>query len=65
VKDRDLRALGVDTVGILLLGAALVRIQIVLSRGNINDGFGSSQIQLLTWIGMIALMLSARRRRAR
>jgi len=49
--------LGVDKAGIVLLGIALVSLQVVLSRGNIDDWFGSSDIQLLTWIGMIALIL--------
>jgi DHA2 family multidrug resistance protein len=53
----DPRAVGVDTVGILLLGVALVSVQIVLSRGNIDDWFGSFEIRLLAWIGMIALIL--------
>jgi DHA2 family multidrug resistance protein len=53
----DPRAVGMDTIGILLLGLALVSVQIVLSRGNIGDWFGSPQIRLLAWIGMIALIL--------
>jgi MFS transporter, DHA2 family, multidrug resistance protein len=49
----------VDRPGILLLGLALVSLQIVLSRGEIDDWFGSTRIQLLTWTGLIALLLFA------
>jgi MFS transporter, DHA2 family, multidrug resistance protein len=55
----DLRATAVDRLGILLLGIALVSLQIVFSRGEIDDWFGSARIQLLTWIGLIALVLFA------
>jgi MFS transporter, DHA2 family, multidrug resistance protein len=55
----DARARGVDKLGIVLLGIAVVSLQIVLSRGEIDDWFGSGHIQLLTWIGLIALLLFA------
>jgi MFS transporter, DHA2 family, multidrug resistance protein len=55
----DVRATAVDRLGILLLGVALVSAQIVLSRGEIDDWFGSARIQLLTWTGLIALVLFA------
>jgi MFS transporter, DHA2 family, multidrug resistance protein len=50
-------ASGIDKPGILLLGIALVALQMVLSRGNIDDWFGSMRIQALTWVGSIALIL--------
>jgi DHA2 family multidrug resistance protein len=53
------RATAVDTRGIVLLGIALVSLQIVLSRGEIDDWFGSGRIQLLTWIGSISLVAFA------
>jgi MFS transporter, DHA2 family, multidrug resistance protein len=52
----DARAVGVDRLGILLLGIALISIQIVLSRGNIDGWFGSSEIQLVALIGVISLI---------
>jgi DHA2 family multidrug resistance protein len=51
------RATSVDRLGIMLLGIALVSLQVVLSRGEIDDWFGSPKIQILTWIGLIALLL--------
>ncbi len=56
-RPADARAKAVDKLGILLLGIALISIQVVLSRGEIDDWFGSPRIQLLTWIGLIALTL--------
>lgn len=53
----DQRTTGVDKLGILLLCTALVSLQVVLSRGDIDDWFGSAKIQLLTWVGSIALTL--------
>jgi MFS transporter, DHA2 family, multidrug resistance protein len=51
------RTIAVDKPGIVLLGIILISFQIVLSRGEIDDWFGSPQIQLLTCIGLIALLL--------
>ena len=56
-RPADARATAVDRLGILLLGVALVSLQIVLSRGEIDDWFGSASIQLLTWLGLSALVL--------
>ena len=56
-RPTDARATSADPFGILLLGIALVSLQIVLSRGEIDDWFGSTSIQLLTWTGLIALLL--------
>ncbi len=53
----DPRAATVDKLGILLLGIALVSLQTVLSRGEIDDWFNAWNIQLLTWVGGIALIL--------
>jgi MFS transporter, DHA2 family, multidrug resistance protein len=58
-RPADPRARSVDKLGILLLGIALLSLQIVLSRGEIDDWFGSTRIQLLTWIGLVALLLFA------
>jgi DHA2 family multidrug resistance protein len=46
-----------DYIGIGLLAAALISLQIILSRGPIDDWFGSSFIQALAWIGVVALAL--------
>lgn len=56
-RPADVRAVAMDKPGIALLGVALVTLQIVLSRGEIDDWFGSSRIQLLTGIGLAALLL--------
>ena len=56
-RPADARATSADTPGIMLLGIGLVSLQVVLSRGEIDDWFGSPRIQLLTWTGMIALLL--------
>jgi MFS transporter, DHA2 family, multidrug resistance protein len=58
-RPADAKANAVDKRGILLLGIAVVSLQIVLSRGEIDDWFGSARIQLLTWTGLIALLLFA------
>jgi MFS transporter, DHA2 family, multidrug resistance protein len=58
-RPADLRARSVDKLGILLLGITLLSLQIVLSRGEIDDWFGSTKIQLLTWIGLFALLMFA------
>ena len=58
-RPEDARTKAVDKLGILLLGIAVVALQTVLSRGEIDDWFGSGRIQLLTWIGLIALLLFA------
>ena len=53
----DARATNIDTRGIALLGVVLVALQIALSRGDIDDWFGSPRIQLLFWIAAGALIL--------
>jgi MFS transporter, DHA2 family, multidrug resistance protein len=56
-RPADPRANAADKLGILLLGIALVSLQIVLSRGEIDDWFNATNIQLLTWTGGVALIL--------
>jgi DHA2 family multidrug resistance protein len=46
-----------DGLGIGLLALALVSLQIILSRGPVDDWFGSSFIQALGWTGVIAFCL--------
>jgi DHA2 family multidrug resistance protein len=53
----DKRTTGVDGAGIALLAIAIIAGQIVLSRGEIDDWFGSSRIQLLCAIAAAALVL--------
>jgi DHA2 family multidrug resistance protein len=53
----DARTTTIDKRGILLLGIALVALQIALSRGDIDGWFGSPMIQLLAWITAISLIL--------
>jgi MFS transporter, DHA2 family, multidrug resistance protein len=53
----DTRNTGIDGVGISLLAIALISGQIVLSRGEIDDWFGSFRIQLLCWIAATALLI--------
>lgn len=56
-RPANARAVAVDRLGIMLLGIVLVSLQVVLSRGEIDDWFRSARIQLLTWIGLVALLL--------
>jgi DHA2 family multidrug resistance protein len=56
-RPADPRANAADKLGILLLGIALVSLQIVLSRGEIDDWFNAKNIQSLTWTGGVALIL--------
>jgi DHA2 family multidrug resistance protein len=51
------RVAGVDKAGIALLAIAVISAQIVMSRGEIDDWFGSPQIQTLSWIAAGALLL--------
>jgi MFS transporter, DHA2 family, multidrug resistance protein len=48
-----------DWLGIILIAVTLVSLQIILSRGQIDDWFGSSRIRQLTWLGATALVLFA------
>jgi DHA2 family multidrug resistance protein len=53
----DKRATSVDGPGIALLAIALISAQIVLSRGEIDDWFGSMRIELLSVIAVGAGLL--------
>jgi DHA2 family multidrug resistance protein len=53
----DKRATSVDGLGIALLAIALIFAQIVLSRGEIDDWFGSTRIQLQSCMAVGALLL--------
>jgi DHA2 family multidrug resistance protein len=46
-----------DWPGIALLATALVSLQIILNRGQIDDWWGSPHIRLLTWLAAGALLL--------
>ena len=46
-----------DGLGIALLGAALIAVQVILSRGEIDDWLGSPVLQALAWISGLSLAL--------
>jgi DHA2 family multidrug resistance protein len=46
-----------DGLGIALLGAALIAVQVILSRGEIDDWLGSPMLQALAWIAGPSLAL--------
>jgi MFS transporter, DHA2 family, multidrug resistance protein len=48
-----------DWLGIILIVVTLVCLQIILSRGQIDDWFGSPRIRMLAWLGATALILFA------
>jgi DHA2 family multidrug resistance protein len=56
-RPTDIRTATMDKPGIVLLGITLVALQVALSRGDIDDWFGSPKIQLLAWIGATSLIL--------
>jgi MFS transporter, DHA2 family, multidrug resistance protein len=51
------RVIQTDWLGILLLATALISLQIILNRGEIDDWFGSFHIRVLAWTGSAALLL--------
>jgi DHA2 family multidrug resistance protein len=51
------RVVSSDWLGIVLLATALISLQIILNRGEIDDWFGSLHIRLLAWTGGAALLL--------
>ena len=53
----DSRVEHVDKLGIGLIGVSVVSLQIMLSRGEIDDWFGSPLIRGLAWISVLALLL--------
>jgi DHA2 family multidrug resistance protein len=48
-----------DWPGVVLIAVALISLQVILSRGQIDDWFGSSHIRLLAWLGATAFILFA------
>lgn len=48
-----------DWLGIILIVVTLVSLQVILSRGQIDDWFGSPRIRMLAWLGATALVLFA------
>ncbi|ODP31562.1 MFS transporter [Pandoraea sp. ISTKB] len=57
VRPTDIRSRGIDAPGLLLLGVALICAQVMMSRGQAKDWFGSSEIRGLAWAGISALIL--------
>jgi MFS transporter, DHA2 family, multidrug resistance protein len=55
----DPRSSETDGVGIALLAVTLLSLQIILSRGTIDDWFSSSFIQALGWTSVVGLVLFA------
>src|ERR1700722_7200009 len=51
------RLVETDWLGIALLATALISLQIILNRGEIDDWFGSQRIRLLTWTSAGAFLL--------
>jgi MFS transporter, DHA2 family, multidrug resistance protein len=51
----------VDGLGVALLGLALVALQVMLGRGEVNDWFGSSLIVALALVAIVALVVFALR----
>lgn len=51
------RLIGTDWPGITLLAIALVSLQVILNRGEIDDWFGSSHLRVLGLMGATALLL--------
>jgi len=45
-----------DWPGLVLLAIWTICLQIILSRGSIDDWFGSFRIRLLTWLGSVAFV---------
>src|SRR5246500_5761619 len=48
-----------DWLGIILIIATLVSLQVILSRGQVDDWFGSPRIRMLAWLGGSAVILFA------
>lgn len=53
----DLRAAHVDKPGIVLIGVAVICLQVMLSRGEIDGWFESPFIHGLAWTSLLALLL--------
>jgi MFS transporter, DHA2 family, multidrug resistance protein len=48
-----------DWLGVVLIVVTLVSLQVILSRGQIDDWFGSPRIRMIAWLGGTALILFA------
>jgi len=44
-----------DVIGILLLGVAVVSLQVILSRGPVDDWMGSAHLRALAWVTVLSL----------
>ncbi|RDS80861.1 MFS transporter [Dyella monticola] len=53
----DSRVVNVDKLGITLIGIAVIALQVMLSRGEIDGWFESPAIHWLAWIAVVALLL--------
>lgn len=53
----DQRVVGIDKLGLALLATALISGQVILSRGEIDDWFGSPLIQALGWTSAASFLL--------
>jgi DHA2 family multidrug resistance protein len=51
------RLMATDWPGIILIGVALIALQIILNRGEIDDWLGSSNIRMLAWTSASAFIL--------
>jgi MFS transporter, DHA2 family, multidrug resistance protein len=51
------RLLATDWPGIALLAIALIALQVILNRGEIDDWFGSAHLRMLGFLGAAALIL--------
>jgi len=51
------RALGTDKLGVSFLAVGFIAAQVIMSRGEVDDWFGSPVIQGLGWLSAAALLL--------
>jgi MFS transporter, DHA2 family, multidrug resistance protein len=56
-RSGDTRTQGVDRGGIALLAISLICLQVILSRGEVDDWFGAPHLQMLAWVGAISFFL--------
>jgi MFS transporter, DHA2 family, multidrug resistance protein len=54
-RPQTARLVRTDTLGILLLAIAVITLQIVLSRGPVDDWLGSPRLRLLAWTSLLTL----------
>lgn len=55
-RPSEARLVETDWLGIALLAIALISLQVILNRGEIDDWFGSPQLRLLGWTAAAALL---------